>query len=64
MRFLGRENELESLRLLLDKQSSSIVACRGRRRIGKSTLIREFARRNELAFVNIDVSCCSWQCVF
>ena len=54
MRFLGRENELESLRLLLDKQSSSIVACRGRRRIGKSTLIREFARRNELAFVNID----------
>ncbi len=54
MRFLGREKELESLKLLLDKQSSSIVACRGRRRIGKSTLIREFARRNELAFVNID----------
>ena len=54
MRFLGRENELESLRMLLDKQSSSIVACRGRRRIGKSTLIREFARRNELVFVNID----------
>ena len=29
MRFLGRENELESLRLLLDKQSSSIVAVNG-----------------------------------
>lgn len=54
MRFLGRETELDSLKLLLDKQSSSIVACRGRRRIGKSTLIREFAKRNDLVFINID----------
>ena len=36
--FVGRENELESRRLLLDKRTSSLVASRGRRRIGKSTL--------------------------
>lgn len=54
MRFYGRTEELASLKLLLAKKSASLVACRGRRRIGKSTLIREFARRNELAFINID----------
>ena len=52
--FVGREKELESLRLLLDKRTSSLVACRGRRRIGKSTLIEEFARRNHCRFVSID----------
>lgn len=54
MRFFGREEELESLRLLLSKPTASMVACRGRRRIGKSTLIEEFARRNGLRFVSID----------
>ena len=52
--FVGREKELASLRLLLDKRTSSLVACRGRRRIGKSTLIEEFARRNHCRLVNID----------
>lgn len=52
--FLGREKELESLRLLLDKQTSSLVACRGRRRIGKSTLFKEFARRNKTEFIVIE----------
>ena len=52
--FLGREEELESLRLLLDKPTSSLVACRGRRRIGKSTLFKEFARRNKLELVVIE----------
>ena len=52
--FVGRENELETLRLLLDKRTPSLVACRGRRRIGKSTLIEEFARRNGCRLVNID----------
>ena len=52
--FVGREKELESLRLLLDKRTSSLVACRGRRRIGKSTLIEEFARRNHCRLVSID----------
>ena len=52
--FLGREKELESLRLLLQKPTSSLVACRGRRRIGKSTLFREFARRNRTEFIVIE----------
>ena len=52
--FLGREKELESLRLLLRKTTASLVACRGRRRIGKSTLFREFARRNRTEFIAIE----------
>lgn len=52
--FLGREKELDSLRRLLDKQTASLVACRGRRRIGKSTLFREFARREKLGFICIE----------
>ena len=52
--FVGREKELESLRVLLDKRTPSLVACRGRRRIGKSTLIEEFARRNRCRLVEID----------
>ena len=52
--FLGREKELESLGLLLKKPTSSLVACRGRRRIGKSTLIKEFARRNKAELIVIE----------
>ena len=52
--FLGREKELDSLRLLLRKPTASLVACRGRRRIGKSTLFREFARRNRTEFIVIE----------
>ncbi|MCH9608446.1 MAG: hypothetical protein S4CHLAM45_10210 [Chlamydiales bacterium] len=42
MKFVGRKKELESLELLLKKQSASLVVIRGRRRIGKSRLIKEF----------------------
>ena len=52
--FFGREKELESLRLLLQKPTASLVACRGRRRIGKSTLFKEFARRNKTEFIVIE----------
>ena len=52
--FLGREQELESLELLLRKPTASLVACRGRRRIGKSTLFKEFARRNKTEFIVIE----------
>ena len=43
--FFGREQELADLSALLRKQTASLVTCRGRRRIGKSTLIREFGKR-------------------
>ena len=42
MRFIGRKKELESLELLLKKKSASMVVIRGRRRVGKSRLIKEF----------------------
>ncbi len=42
MRFIGRTKELESLELLLKKKSSGLVVIRGRRRVGKSRLIKEF----------------------
>ena len=43
--FVGRKEYLDDLESLWRKRTSSIIACRGRRRIGKSTLFREFARR-------------------
>lgn len=42
--FVGRDRELELLKELFQKKSASLVVCRGRRRIGKSTLIQEFGK--------------------
>ncbi len=42
MKFVGRAKELETLNLLLKKKSASLVVIRGRRRVGKSRLIKEF----------------------
>ena len=44
--FFGREDHLERFAALWRKKVPSLVVCRGRRRIGKSTLVREFARRS------------------
>jgi AAA+ ATPase superfamily predicted ATPase len=44
--FIGRTQELNSLSHLLQKRSASLVIVKGRRRIGKSRLIEEFAKRN------------------
>lgn len=52
--FFGRENVLEEMLALWDKRVSSLVTCRGRRRIGKSTLIAEFARKSGARFVCIE----------
>ena len=52
--FVGREDQLESLMALWNKRVSSLVTCRGRRRIGKSTLIAEFARRTGSRFIKIE----------
>ncbi len=43
--FTGRKEQLNDLTALLRKKTPSLVTCRGRRRIGKSTLIREFAKK-------------------
>lgn len=42
--FVDRKRELESLSALLKKKSASLVVVKGRRRIGKSRLIEEFAK--------------------
>jgi AAA+ ATPase superfamily predicted ATPase len=44
--FIGRKEELKQLNLLLDKRSASLVVVRGRRRVGKSRLIEEFAKKH------------------
>ena len=52
--FYGREYYLGLLAELLDKPTASVVTCRGRRRIGKSTLFEEFARRNRCRFLKLE----------
>ena len=52
--FYGREPELTQLDGLWAKRVASLVTCRGRRRIGKSTLIEEFARRSAARFVKLE----------
>lgn len=45
-KFIGRIEELNALNSLLDKKSASLVTVQGRRRIGKSRLIEEFAKNH------------------
>lgn len=52
--FFGREDLLEQLDGLWGKSVSSLVTCRGRRRIGKSTLIRRFAEKSHARFIKIE----------
>ena len=52
--FFGREDLLEQLFSLWNKRVSSLVTCRGRRRIGKSTLIEQFANRSKARFLKIE----------
>jgi len=43
-KFIGRQAELSELRRYLKKKSASLLVVKGRRRIGKSRLIEEFAK--------------------
>ena len=52
--FYGREELLSDLDALWGKRVSSLVTCRGRRRIGKSTLIEYFAQKSEARFIKIE----------
>ena len=42
--FVGRDKELQDLRLLFRKKSASLVVVQGRRRVGKSRLVMEFGK--------------------
>lgn len=46
--FIGRENELKRMLDLLHKRTASLIVIKGRRRIGKSRLVEEFAREYPL----------------
>lgn len=46
--FVGREEQLKELELLLNKKSASLVVINGRRRVGKSRLVREFGTNRKL----------------
>jgi AAA+ ATPase superfamily predicted ATPase len=42
--FVGRDREMQLLREFQQRRTAGMVVCRGRRRIGKSTLIEEFGK--------------------
>lgn len=52
--FYGRKDILDRLMSLFKKRTSSLVTCRGRRRIGKSTLIEVFAQRADARFIKVE----------
>lgn len=52
--FIGREEELAGLQELWKRPGARLVTCRGRRRIGKSTLFEEFARRSGAQFIKLE----------
>lgn len=52
--FYGREDQVARFEALWRKPVASLVVCRGRRRIGKSTLIERFARKSGAAFIKIE----------
>ena len=52
--FYGRKEQIDRFMALWRKPVPSLVVCRGRRRIGKSTLIREFARQSGGLFLSFE----------
>lgn len=51
--FIGREREIEDLNGFWGRDHGVLMTCHGRRRIGKSTLIAEFASRTAKNFISI-----------
>jgi len=49
--FVGRKEELKTLKDRLSIKSASFIAIRGRRRIGKSRLIKEFSKEFEESYL-------------
>lgn len=52
--FIGRKKELQTLHDLFDRKLASLVVIKGRRRVGKTRLIEEFAKKKPfLEFVGL-----------
>src|SRR3990170_7229778 len=54
MQFVDRRSELASLRTILDRKSPSIVRVYGRRRIGKTELLRRLCREGRGLYLLVD----------
>ena len=54
MKFFGREDLMDQLLALWGKRVGSLCTCRGRRRIGKSTLIERFAQVSDARFIKLE----------
>lgn len=52
--FFGRESILLEFDSLWGKRVSSLVTCRGRRRIGKTALVEQFAERSKARFIRVE----------
>ena len=52
--FYGRKEQIERFMSLWRKPVPSFVVCRGRRRIGKSTLVKEFARQSGGVYIKLE----------
>ena len=52
--FFGRKEELQDFDRLWALSGSSLAVCRGRRRVGKSSLVEEFARRSKVRFIKLE----------
>ena len=51
--FIGRKQEIRDLNAFWGRDHGVLITCRGRRRIGKSTLIAEFASQSAQTFFSI-----------
>jgi len=51
--FIGRDRELQELDSFWGRDHGVLITCRGRRRIGKSTLIDEFASRTARNYISV-----------
>ena len=52
--FFGRKDELRAFDRLWALPGSSLAVCRGRRRVGKSSLVEEFARQSKVRFIKLE----------
>ena len=52
--FFGRKEELRAFDRLWALQGASLAVCRGRRRVGKSSLVEEFARQSKVRFIKLE----------
>jgi uncharacterized protein len=53
-KFIGREHELKKLNVYTKKKTASLLVIKGRRRVGKSRLIVELAKRNKIKLLHFE----------